>query len=431
VEAAIRHFLTFKVMKIALVSFECPPDTAFGGIGTYVGQAAMVLAGRGHEVEIFAASQRRTGTFREQGITTHLVYEESRERFASTILPIFSARQATVGFDVVESPEYMADGREIRRAHPQLAHVVKLHAPQELLLQLATPGGSFKTWLAHQAGQLRQMAASGMRGKSLQYQPYRVRNDFQTEMAAVEKLYAQQCDLTVSPSQALMDWAIREWGVDCSMNMVVPNPYVPSAALLRANPNPPEQTVGYFGRLQQTKGIEDLITAIPLVLAEEPGTRFIMVGKIMNRPETNQPYDDYVRQRLGRWQEAVEIAGHCPLADMAKQYERVSICTFPSYWETFPNVCLEAMSAGRAVVASSAGGMTEMLEGGKHGILIPPRSPELLAKAVIQLIRSPDLRKAFGTSARAKVLSSYNAGKIGPLIEHSYELAVENGKRRP
>ena len=86
------------------------------------------------------------------------------------------------------------------------------------------------------------------------------------------------------------------------------------------------------------------------------------------------------------------------------------------------------MSAGRAVIASSAGGMSEMLEGGKHGILIPPHSPELLAKAMVQLIRSPDLRKALGASARARVLSAYSAQKIGPLIERSYELAIGHAK---
>ena len=73
--------------------------------------------------------------------------------------------------------------------------------------------------------------------------------------------------------------------------------------------------------------------------------------------------------------------------------------------------------------------MSEMLEGGKHGMLIPPRSPGSLARALIQLIRSPDLRKAFGVSTRERVLSAYNAQRIGPLAERSYECGIENAKR--
>jgi glycosyltransferase involved in cell wall biosynthesis len=114
---------------------------------------------------------------------------------------------------------------------------------------------------------------------------------------------------------------------------------------------------------------------------------------------------------------------------MPEQYAAVDICVFPSVWENFPNVCLEAMSAGRAIVASSAGGMAEMLEGGVHGILIPPCNPKVIAEGVIRLLRSRELRQALGASARQRVLSAYSLEKIGPQLEQSYEVAIALNKK--
>ena len=67
---------------------------------------------------------------------------------------------------------------------------------------------------------------------------------------------------------------------------------------------------------------------------------------------------------------------------MHKEYAKVAVCVFPSIWENFPNVCLEAMSAGRGIAASWNGGMAEMLDAGHCGLPFPPNSPQRLAQAV-------------------------------------------------
>ena len=92
---------------------------------------------------------------------------------------------------------------------------------------------------------------------------------------------------------------------------------------------------------------------------------------------------------------------------MPAEYSRVDICVFPSYWDNFPNVCLEAMAGARAVVGSSAGGMAEMLADGA-GLLVEPRSPDQLADAVIRFLRSPELRRSCGEKARKVVLERYS-----------------------
>lgn len=414
-------------MKVALVSFEYPPDTAGGGIGTYVAQAARVLAEHGHYVEVFAASGSRRGHFDCAGFRLNLVQELDRKRFGVAIQPIFLIRHAEVGFHVVESPEYFADGREILKMNPQIAHVVKLHTPKQLLNQLNTCAPSIRGWLCHQKTWLGAMCRAK---RPIRYRRFRPHMPRFTPFEQVEREYTLNCNLVVSPSQALLDWAVREWALDSSRTMVVPNPYIPSTHMLNLPIGSGNSVVGYFGKLEQRKGVDDLIEAIPRVLKDEPKTRFRFVGKASIHPGSTERFDVYLLRRLKRFRHAIEIVGPRSLDEMPEQYGKVDVCVFPSIWENFPNVCLEAMSAGRAIVASKAGGMAEMLEDGKHGLLIPPREPKAIADALVRLLRFPELRKEIGTSARKRVQEAYSNKNIGPQLERSYRIAMEFSKRK-
>ena len=102
-------------MRIAFISYEAPPDTLIGGIGTYVGQAARTLARRGHEVEVFTASPKASGTLDANGYLTHQVqcsFEfEDRMAFPELAGHIFAERHARAPFDVLEGAEFLAEAR--------------------------------------------------------------------------------------------------------------------------------------------------------------------------------------------------------------------------------------------------------------------------------------------------------------------------------
>src|SRR5258706_8181253 len=119
-------------MKIAFISYEYPPDTAFGGIATYVFQAATMLRKRGHHVEVFAASVNRSGSESEDGILVHRIDEKSRFDFGPRIGEVFARRQSVIGFDVLEGPDYSADAREAVRLVPSIPLLLKLHTPSVL-----------------------------------------------------------------------------------------------------------------------------------------------------------------------------------------------------------------------------------------------------------------------------------------------------------
>src|SRR5437879_4038985 len=121
-------------MRIALISYEFPPETGFGGIGSYTRQAAGVLAARGHDVHVFAG---RPGVARvEGGAWVHRVLTENGSAFARDVVGALSAEHAAAAFDVAESPEWLAQGRFVARALADLPMVVKLHTPVFLVNRL-------------------------------------------------------------------------------------------------------------------------------------------------------------------------------------------------------------------------------------------------------------------------------------------------------
>ena len=218
-------------MRLALISYEYPPDSALGGIGTYTRQAAILLSQRGHRVEVFAASPKRSGHFEEGKIGVNLLNETKRERFPEAVAKVFSERHDACGFEVVESPECFAEGHVIRQAYPHVPHVAKLHTPSELIQDLDAWRPRFSDWLRHQAVQARMIGGALRRFQRPRYTAHRpVQGDF-SHFHRIERDFVRTCDLVVSPSQALADWAMREWSIVPARTMVVPNPYVPSERL--------------------------------------------------------------------------------------------------------------------------------------------------------------------------------------------------------
>jgi glycosyltransferase involved in cell wall biosynthesis len=127
---------------------------------------------------------------------------------------------------------------------------------------------------------------------------------------------------------------------------------------------------------------------------------------------------------------AVEYVDGVPYDQVHRYYAESDICVLPSIWENFPNVCLEAMSAARGVVGSSAGGMAEMIDDGRTGLLMPPRNPRAIADAILRLLREPDRRMEMGRAARQHVRTAYAPEVIAPLQEASYVRAIARARDR-
>ena len=123
-------------MRIAFISYEFPPDTAFGGIATYVDQASRMLAARGHQVEVFTASDKRDGSESRDGVFIHRVLTNDRRAFAALVAPMFAERHRELRFDVLEGPDCMAEASVASDMVPDVPLVVKLHTGISLIEQV-------------------------------------------------------------------------------------------------------------------------------------------------------------------------------------------------------------------------------------------------------------------------------------------------------
>lgn len=392
-------------MNIAFISFEYPPDTAYGGIATYVRQAVCMLRARGHQVEVFTASPNRDVVGEEDGVLVHRIAETDRREFPARIGPVFARRHAAVRFDVLEGPEYFADARAAVELVPDIPLVVKLHTPSFLLWHISY-GQNRWTVLRHAAGALR-------RGTRPAGHPW----------SGLERGHALDADEIATPCQALGCLAAEKWSLPADRVAHVPYPYTPSAALLNVPVTTHTNLVTFLGRLEIRKGVLDFARAIPLILRRHPEARFRFVGRSV--PYKNAvEMRDHLERLLRSYRSSVEFTGPVGLDGIPAMLAETDICVFPSLWENFPNVCLEAMSAARGIVGSRAGGMAEMLDAGRFGNLVSPHRPSEVAWAVTALLDAPERRMEVGAAARTRVLDHYNADRIGALQEESYARAI-------
>ncbi len=424
-------------MRLAYVSYEYPPDTALGGIATYVRQAARTMAGRGWSVEVFAASRGGTFTVDDDGVTVHRVGEPCNLAFARAVAPLFEARHRESPFDVIEGPEYHADARVINHRLPGLPLVVKMHTPSKLVEfvnRAEAPEGFRRRGRRVLAMPLRLgrhvLRAIGRRGildpVAIMAAGY---GDGESRARLIDRLesnHARRATIVAAPCRALCEYARDEWRIDPGVLRLAPYPYQPPAGFLAIEPaiNPEGRVVGFVGRLERRKGIEVLVRSLPAVCQRYPDAIFRFVGGSLPHPETGIPYADWIRRQLGSLSARCEFLGKVPLPEMHAAYAGIDVCVFPSRWENFPNVCLEAMAAARAIVGTAAGGMSEMLDGGRAGMVVPADDSQALAAAIIGLLADPVERSRLGEAARKRVLEQYNAGVIGAVMESIYREAI-------
>jgi glycosyltransferase involved in cell wall biosynthesis len=415
-------------MRIAYITYEYPPDFSGGGIATYVAQAAQTMAARSHEVEVFASSPSRSGRFDTNGILEHRIKEIDRQDFGIVAGHVFALRHAENPFDVLEGPEFNADARKAVELVPEIPLVVKMHTPSSMIAALNAPSGVAQ-YFKEVRGNFRSLVSTIVRRRALRSVFFKLKCLQSNPSFDAEGMHARKADLVAPPCCALCNHAKIAWDIPEEAIRLSPNPYRPAKAFLALQPRAQGFTVGFVGRLERRKGIETLTAAIPHVLNAVPEATFRFIGSSIRHPESGIPYDEWVQQRTPRYQGRLEFAGKHPLEHMAEAYDGLDICVFPSLWENFPNVCLEAMSAARAIVASDSGGMSEMLDHGRVGCLVTPGNAAVLAHEIISLLKSPSERIRLGEMARKRVLEVYNEKVIGCVMEDIYRDAIERKGR--
>lgn len=409
-------------MKIAIISYEFPPDTAIGGIATYTWHAARMLSRAGHYVEVVCASPHRGGPETVDGVVVNRVHtsDQGISGFGRAAAIVLTERHRTIaGFDVVESPEYRAEGAEFAAAHPTVALVVKLHTPTYLVRRLTETRFGPVNKARFAIGALR-------RGRWPAWPPTPDLRPLE-----YERLLAHAADRVSAPCADIARIVGGDWGLPAERVAVHALPFESPGDLDHVPPpgTGPGTHILFVGRLEPRKGAQHLGTALRLVHRHRPDATLRCLGRICHSPVVGQQMDDYLRRQAGPSGRAIEFPGPQPRERLAAEFDAADVCVFPSLWENFPYVCQEAMTAARPIIASSAGGMAEMLADGA-GVLVEPGSPRRWAEAIIPLLADTCRRRELGEAARHRVNEQYSYAAILPLQLACYEEAIRHRKAR-
>jgi teichuronic acid biosynthesis glycosyltransferase TuaC len=137
----------------------------------------------------------------------------------------------------------------------------------------------------------------------------------------------------------------------------------------------------YVGNLKQSKGVLDLLAAVPHLRARVPTAQVALVGGGEARAAV-----DAAAGPLG---DAARVVGPCAPDDVATWMAAADVVVLPSWAEGTPNVLLEALASGRRVVATRVGGIPDVVPTAQLGTLVPPRDPPALADALAQALVTP------------------------------------------
>jgi len=154
----------------------------------------------------------------------------------------------------------------------------------------------------------------------------------------------------------------------------------------------------FFGNLMPSKGLPDLLKAFSQVYAEENNTRLIIVGrpsKLMDMDELTQLIDE-----LGISKAVIMDAQYLPMEEVAPLMDMATMVIYPYLNSTQSGALQVAYTFGKPVIATKVGGLPEVVENGKSGLLVSPSSPDELADAILTLIKDPSLTKEMGSYAK-------------------------------
>jgi len=425
-------------VNIAFISYEFPSEI-IGGIGTYVRHAAEMMRNRGHAVTVLCATETLARIESWNGCTVIRIPCDSRHLFSRVVVPELVRLHKSSPFDVVEVPDLYAESEGLRERLPALPIVYRAHTPLYVPSCIdfeAFGAARYLSGIRRLLGllTLRQSPSSVWRqalARCFWSRAYRPDDDR-------ERRAALEADIIVPPSHRLASRLSKDWMLPQDRIRILPYPHIPAPRLLAIPSGATKKHVCFFGGVKYFKGLHTLGKAIPLVLQDHPEATFTLAGPAGSSPSPDCSLSAFRRDAILRWRPTLDclrplIAGHersvlvrgfVPQEELDSLLAPASVTVFPSLFDNFPNACLEAMSAARAIVATKSGGMEEMLVDGDSGLLVDVNDHRSLASAISRLLARPSLVRSLGEAARLRVCAEYNPIRIGSLQEDLYKEAI-------
>ena len=384
-------------MRIAIVSREYPPDSAWGGVAIVYHNLAPALSRQGHEVHVICQAVGKPKDYVDEGVFVHRVGTNPKRysalgRINFTVHSWLKLRKIIKDYsiEVVETPYWSAEG---------FLYSLRKQTP----LVVATQSSARDA--------IRTKTFSGMR-ELLGLKTISLLADFT----------AKRADRIIANSQATYSEIIKKVHTDPGRVDLVHYSidihrfkFVKSAVRERLQIPIDTPIALFIGRLEARKGVHILCQAIPDIVQSVPSTKFILVGRDTNSAPEGGSFKDYITEKAKEhgFVENLMFIDFLPEDKLIQLYSASDVFIFPSLHESFGLPIIEAMACGKPVVATCTGIAPELELLGPRGLkVVPVGNAERLAEAVIAMLSLTEEEK--------KQIAKENRG----LVEQNFSISV-------
>ena len=399
-------------MHIVLISREFVSSLRGGGIASYMKEMADGYVQLGHAVTVICASddtrleddnvkdeirviRLSKGDFINPSIEGKNLIKKLRcmYRFYSYRKKIKNTLLKLQNVDIVEVPEFGAEGYYLN------------NMPFPIVTRLHTP-----TFLDRQ---------------TFKKKKYPITLYYEYWCALKEEHVLKRADYITSCSKSLKEWVHQYFDVDINKIEVIYNPIQTQQwdRAIVSKFQEPTINILFVGTVIEPKGIGDLIEACKIIIAQGKPVNLTIAGKLGR-------YGEQLKQLMinESW---CKFLGNVPRNNLSDIYLSNEIACFPSWWEAFGIICIEAMLSACLVIGSNSGGMIEIIEDGKDGFLLPPQNPQLLAEKIIEVYSLSDLEKAtIKQNAKAKVNQRFSTVAVTNQMLQYYQNVISQMNRQ-
>ncbi len=388
-------------MRVLMLAWEYPPRIV-GGISRVVYYLAQELGEAGHEVTVLTMTDDNLLSSEADGpVKIHRVpaWFVRPITFIDSVMQMNlemvreGVRLVQLGerFDVIHLHDWLVAfaGKTLMELYPEMACVTTIHATE-----YGRNGG--------------------------------IHNDVQGYISSVEQKLSEISRRIIVNSGYMKSEVMRLFqlkeeklnvlsnGIDLDAFNQVPI----DMDLRRSHAADDEQIVFFVGRLTYEKGVHLLMDAIPKVLSRVPKCKFVIAGKGQEM--------DKLKERAWNMGVAhrVDFPGFISEDELLRMYKISSMAVFPSLYEPFGIVALEAMVAQIPVVVSDAGGLNEIVENRLNGMKFNTGNADMLADAIVELLQNESLRRRVVANAYRKVADVYQWEHIARQTAAVYKQTI-------
>ena len=382
-------------MKICFVHEEYPEETNFGGIATYQKNVAEQFVKFGHIVYVIARGLKTDQEYMENGVHVIRIHtSDTNDQIQNSILYREKVKdklrylQDQNLIDIIEVPDW---GAETILFEPfrTIPLIVRLHTP-------------LKVWLEYN-----QNNFGPIKDKMLEWEE--------------EMIHSADC--ITCCSSALKKKIIQEFFLDESKIIVTPNPcnlkdfYIDQTIKK-------ENRIIYVGSLEQRKGICVLAEALNIVFEKHPNLEIDFIGKDTSRNDQNISTKDLIFQIIHpKYHQNIHIIGQIPNQELNFYLNRSFVGVYPSLFDNFPYVVLEAMASGLHIVGSQNSGMVEMLD--DDSSIYQTGNVEDLANKIIEKYEYSQ-KVPISRRNRKRVKELYNCKKVCQDMIKKYQETIQS-----